>query len=532
MTRNLVAGFVGSATRFPDRPALEVDGRVWSYRALSAAARAVADAVADHASPEAPYVHILSRRGAQLYAAVLGALGAGRAYVALNPAFPTERLRRMIRIAPAAVLVIGPEEASLLPELLAEAEAPVVILAPPGAIGAELRAALSPHEVAPLEWEADPGRALDCPVTDPDAVACVLFTSGTTGAPKGVPARHRSLVAYTAYAAYRYSATEDDRFSQIFDMTFDFSISEVFVCWEAGGCVCAMAESEQAAPAHFIRRHAITVWQAAPSSVALLERLRLLRPGVFPTLRVTLFGGAVLTGQAAAAWQAAAPNAAIDNIYGPTEAAVCISTYRWDPEASPGRCHNGAVPLGWILAGQSGIVVDNDLNPVAPGVAGELLISGSHVCSGYLGDPERTAASFVEIAARPGVTWYRTGDTVLRDPDGCLLYLGRRDEQVKIRGGYRVELQEVDHALRVAAGTDMALSVAWPPDAPERDAIYGFVAAEGEWDPDDVLEACRAQLPSFMAPRAVFPLEALPLSRNGKPDRRALEQLAIGVLSQ
>ncbi len=219
-------------------------------------------------------------------------------------------------------------------------------------------------------------------------------------------------------------------------------------------------------------------------------------------------------------WLAAAPNATIDNAYGPTECTVDACFYRWDPERSPAECIHGMAPIGYP-GNQVGIrVVDEAFHDVPEGDEGELLISGPQVSAGYWKDPERTAAAFIRLGD-DSTLYYRTGDLVRRPyPGEPLQFLGRFDHQIKI-GGVRIELGEIEQALREAAVTDQAVAVGWPRTASGASGIIAFVVAEHA-DAERIREQLRQRLPTVMVPREIHLLDELPLNANGKVDRKML----------
>jgi acyl-CoA synthetase (AMP-forming)/AMP-acid ligase II len=256
-----------------------------------------------------------------------------------------------------------------------------------------------------------------------------------------------------------------------------------------------------------------------PSSIGIMATLRLVKPGAFPSIRASIFCGEPLAADHAAQWQAATPNGVIENFYGPTETTVAITRYRWPRAGAPAT---GVVPIGCTFPDQRHRLIDPAGVEVAPGETGELCFAGDQVAAGYWANPAETAVRFTQL---PGgdERWYRTGDLAREDAGGCLHFLGRIDEQVKVRG-FRVELQEIDHAVRAAAGAALVATVAWPVRHGSAEGIVAFIASDGAVDEAAILAQCRARLPDYMVPRSIRRVDVLPLSSNGKTDRRALIQ--------
>jgi acyl-coenzyme A synthetase/AMP-(fatty) acid ligase len=251
-----------------------------------------------------------------------------------------------------------------------------------------------------------------------------------------------------------------------------------------------------------------------------MSRLRVLKPGKFPGLRLALFCGEALPAEMARKWSEAAPNAVLENLYGPTELTIACTLYRWDGDRSPAECELGVVPIGDPYPGMQVLVADEHLREVAVGEAGELLMTGPQLTLGYFEDPERTAAAFVRPPGRDEI-YYRTGDRVRRPgPGKPLVYLGRVDNQIKIQG-YRVELGEVEAVLREEAGVDVAIAVGWPVTASGADGIVGFLGADHA-DAAGVRDRVIARLPPYMHPSELRLMPSFPLNANGKVDRKAL----------
>lgn len=520
----LIAGFLCSAERFPSRPALVVKGKSFSYDALGTLAARIAATIheADHSS--SPLVAILAHRSLTAYAGVLGIHGTGKGYVPLNPRMPVERLRSMLLQSKCDVLVVGMEGLDPLPLLLQHMERPFTILTPELDDVTTFTTAFSRHRFISASQMARRAELPAVPLVNPDAVAYLLFTSGSTGEPKGVPVSHANVRSYVQYVSDRYQVDEHDRFSQMFDMTFDLSVHDMFVCWERGACLYSVPEQSVIAPAKFMKDHELTMWFSVPSVIGFMAKMGMLKPGVFSSLRVSLFCGEPLPAAYASAWQEAAPDSVIENLYGPTETTIAITGYRWDPAISPSACINGIVPIGWVFDHQQACVIDEERNPVPIGERGELCLSGSQVTRGYWNNPGKTADQFTRFKAFGDRVWYRTGDLVKQDQSGCLFYLGRLDHQVKIRG-FRVELQEIDFVLRKLSGSDQVMSVAWPVREGIVEGIVTFMCGEPNQDARAILGRCREVLPEYMVPRQIHFLDALPLNANGKIDRSQLVKL-------
>ncbi len=498
----LFSGFARSVERFGDRPALEVSGESLTYAELADRAAGIADAIrARTPRHSAPLTAVFAARSPTAFAGVLGALRAGNGYVPLNPSFPVQRCREMLLRSGARSLLVDAKAAPQLEALLDGIDEPPAVIAPD-----------------------DPGEELtgSAPAATPaaEALAYLLFTSGSTGRPKGVGVAHRNVVPFIRAVSDRYGIDENDRLSQTFDMTFDLSVFDMFVAWERGACVCCPSERELMAPSRFIRDSRLTVWFSVPSVGAFMRRLRMLKPGSYPLLRWSLFCGEPLPGELARAWAEAAPASTVENLYGPTEATIACTVHRLD-SADQAEEVNGVVSIGEPIGEMRTLVVDERMREVDPGSDGELLVAGPQITPGYWEDAEKTAAAFV---IPPGLedVHYRTGDRVRRPagPGEPLSYLGRLDHQIKVLG-HRVELGEVEAALREESGVDAAIAVGWPRTDSGCGGIVAFIGDQ-QLDLAKLRGALEHRLPEYMVPRRFELLEQLPLNANGKFDRKAL----------
>ena len=520
----LMQGFMRSLERVPDRPALHVNGETFTYEALGRIAGAVAATITQSDQGSNALVTLLAHRSLAAYAGTLGILASGRGYVPINPKLPRERQLSILNESRSRIMLAGKEARRVLQDLAPKLTGAYTILLFDADEEEEGSREAGPHRILRVGTPTQAPEFVRHSVQGSDPIAYLLFTSGSTGVPKGVPVRDRNVLAYLAHIARRYGPIETDRFSQSFDLSFDLSVHDLFVCWAAGACLYSIPEQAVMAPAKFIRDHEITMWFSVPSVVGVMSKLGMLKPGGFPSLRGSLFCGEPLPCSYAAAWQQAAPNSFVENLYGPTETTIAITRYTWDPAHSSEACEMGIVPIGFPFDDQSVCVVDADLQPVERGGRGELCLSGSQVTGGYWNNSKNTDRQFVSLPGSGNTVWYRTGDLVKQNQDGCLRYLGRIDNQVKIRG-YRVELQEIDQVLRRAADAEQVVALPWPVTEGVVEGVAAFVSGAADPNVARIVSQCRESLPEYMVPKRIFFLDTLPVNIHGKTDRLKLRQM-------
>jgi amino acid adenylation domain-containing protein len=516
----LSSGFLRSSELVPDRTALEVGGEVLSYAALRAKAAALGATVQRRTPPGgSPMTAVFAHRSSTAFAGLLGALFAGHGYVPLNPTFPPGRSRWMLQHADCRSLVVDSKSEPQLDFVLDGIHSPLLIILPDRKEVGALAKRWPNHTVIGAQ-DLEPPDACAYLPQSPDDIAYLLFTSGSTGLPKGVMVAHRNVTHFVNGMTERYGITEDDRFSQMFDHTFDLSVFDMFVAWQKGACVCCPPERVLLNPDKFIRDSRLTVWFSVPSVGVLMKRLGVLREGRYQSLRWSLFCGEPLPEDLADAWLKAAPRSVLENLYGPTELTVACSMYRWDPGRSPAESRLGIVPIGQPVPGMEALVVDEELHEVQPGTAGELLMAGPQRTPGYWRNAEATARAHVRPPGSASV-FYRTGDRVFRPVDhGPLTYVGRVDHQIKV-SGYRVELGEVEATLRGEPGVEAAVAVGWPTTVTGAAGIVAFLTGT-DIDATAIRSSLKAKLQAYAVPHTIRVLSELPHHQNGKVDRQAL----------
>ncbi|WP_246833607.1 amino acid adenylation domain-containing protein [Williamsia sp. 1138] len=487
-------GFFRWAQTTPDAPAIRsgADGLL-TYREVCARALAVAGALRDAGVRQGQAVAVQLPKGPDQIIATLGILAAGATYVPVGHDQPAARR--------AHILTAGDVVAWL---------------------GVDATSGQQPEAMVSLTYADAAGHRnplAQAVIPDPETPAYVLFTSGSTGVPKGVEVPHRAVMNTIEDLHHRFGVTAADSALLVSNLEFDLSIYDIFGLWGVGGAVVTLTDAERADPdtwVDLIDRHAITLLACVPSLLDMLLNATPTGSTALTSVRAVFLGGDWVGVDLPRRMAAHSPAVRVAGLGGTTETAIHATICETvDPPAQW-----AAVPYGVPLHNVQCRVVDAAGNDCPDWVAGELWIGGAGVALGYRNDLERTADRFVR---RSGQNWYRTGDLARYWPDGCLEFLGRADHQVKIRG-YRVELGEVEGALRLLPGVHRAVASVITSAAPK---LVAAVSPEAgvELDHDEVLEGLRELLPGYMIPGHLLIIEAFPITSNGKLDRRAVQTL-------
>lgn len=506
---NLAALFEAQAQRTPETVALEWGERRWSYHELDQAAGRVADFLRRLGVGPDQLVGLYFERSPEQLVALLGVLKAGGAVVPLDPAYPALRRAQILELSrPQLVL-----SHTRLSRVEFPAQVPLACCDVNGVVTLEQAAGLLVADQAGMPAPARP-----------DDLAYVLYTSGSTGVPKGVAMPHRTLVNLLAWQLERSAHFGPQRTLQFTSLNFDVSFQEIFATWAAGGALVLIDEDTRRDPARllaFLREQQIqrlflpfvalhSLAEAAAGAAAMPASLQ----------EVITAGEQLRVGQALRNFFNRLPGCRLDNQYGPTEAHV-VSAYRLegDPQSWP------ALPaIGHPIANARLYVLNGQLEPAPIGVRGELYIGGLCLARGYYGQPDMTAERFLTSPFAPGERLYRTGDLARFLPDGNLEFLGRVDGQVKVRG-YRVETGEIESVLSQHPGVNQVVVVAQREEGDSGvSRLVAYVVPRPGWAPHagELRQFLQARLPEVMLPAALVFLNDLPLTPNGKIDRRRL----------
>jgi amino acid adenylation domain-containing protein len=502
-----------------DAVALVMGEAQLTYAELEAASNRLARQILESGCRRGDRIGLLTRKSPEAIVAMMASLKAGCAYVPLDVGSPPERLGRITGLGDPALLLIGDGGAELCEDLTALAPGPLIGAVDQAAQGGlQEQAAFGPEDTA--TQSAEPLER----VGRTDDLAHILFTSGSTGAPKGVMITHANVCAFIDWAVAHFGIRPGDRISGHPPLHFDLSTFDIFGSLAAGAALHLVPGNLVLARqlADLITDHELTQWFSVPSALTYMARFGGLPESGFPTLERVLWCGEVLPTPVLISWMKRVPQARYTNLYGPTEATIA-STFHAVHEvpADPGA----PIPIGRPCEGEDVFVLGGDGGQLAAGEVGEIHIAGAGVSPGYWRDERNTQASFVADPRSDGgiARIYRTGDLGLVDATGVLSFVGRRDSQIKSRG-YRIELGEIETAIsalpEVAECAVVAVSTH---DFAGIAICCALVPADGGQGDIVALRAALAtKLPAYMLPSRWQRLDGLPKNLNGKIDRAAV----------
>jgi amino acid adenylation domain-containing protein len=509
-----------AAERRPNHVAV-IDGkRSVTYSELDARSNQVAHLLQERGVERGDRVGLYLDKSIESLVGIYGALKAGAAYVPLDPGAPPRRLGYIASNCGIEMLLTATAKEDAwepLHDAGTRLRDLVVLDAPTSETHEPTGLAMYGSDaVDALPTSAPTERAISLDL------AYILYTSGSTGDPKGVMLSHRNALAFVEWAAEEFDVTAEDRLSSHAPLHFDLSVFDLFAAARGAATVVLVPPKTSMFPtevARFMREQEISVWYSVPSILSMLTLRGGLRTGDVPSLRVLLFAGEVFPTKYLRQLMALLPHARFANLYGPTETNVC--TWYEVPPLPEGQ--DEPIPIGKAIADDEVFAVTDEGHRAEPGEVGELYVRGATVMRGYWADPDRTAERLVPDPSRAEFQdpVDRAGDLVSQDIDGNWRYLGRRDAQIKSRG-YRIELGEIEAALYAHPGVEECAVVAVADDL-VTNRIKAFVVVKGGLRSDDLTATCAERLPRYMIPETFIVRQRLPKTSTGKIDRQALQ---------
>jgi len=531
MNRLLQSWVTQQAETRPDATAIVMGSDVLTYGQLENSSNRLAHLLHDAGCKKGDRVCILMPKSPAAIVSMIGILKAGCLHVPIDSATPAVRIRHIFDSCENRWILAAGRVSPLLDELLADEQlrhrTSVGWLDPQAPSGTNFTPAFSSADLDAADSHAIPQQ---CTADDGSHI---LFTSGSTGVPKGVVITHSNVAAFVAWALKHYGIDHTDRFSGHTPFHFDLSTFDIFGSITAGAQLHLVPPEIALLPpklTEFIRDSELTQWFSVPSVLNYLAKFNAVRQNDFPSLRRVLWCGEVLPTPALIYWMERLPKVRFSNLYGPTEATIASSYY--DVTVCPAD-PKSAIPIGIACDGERLLVLDDKLQPLPARETGDLYIAGVGLSPGYWRDPQKTAAAFIRnprntdpYSPSTADRLYRTGDLAYQDEQGLVYFVGRADSQIKVRG-YRIELGEVETALNSLGKLQECAVVAVPTDNFGGWMICCAYALRSD---DEVsLAALRDHLkrtvPSYMFPARWMAFDVLPKNANGKIDRPRLKEL-------
>jgi len=470
-------------------------------------------------------VGIVGQRNFSAYYGILGSIYAGCTYVPINQKYAEDRIIKIIEESEISILIGNKESINSIR----------------GAINAtDIKFILLPEEESSDEINILPTnikyfyksdlvnlKPMQPMEVSPSHILYILFTSGSTGHPKGVMVTDNNVEVFINNFSQFYKLPVGYRASQTFDLSFDPSVVDTFFTLINGGELCILNQSELIMPFDYINREKINFWFSVPTLASFIYKMNFLKLNSFPDLKYSLFAGEPLPKGVTDAWQEAAPNSSIENYYGPTEATVSVIRYLYKKESKNRSFTNEILPIGRIFNDHSFAIVDEKYKKIKKGGRGQLIIKGKQLAKGYINNIEKTKAVFRKIPwDKSNEIWYLTGDIAFVNKFEEIEYIGRIDNQLKI-AGRRIETSEIEAALLKSNTLDDLVIV------PKKDnnglikSLIGFTTSEiSDNDKKEIKKNALRYIEKLFLPNEIIILKEMPIISSGKIDRKKLAEMA------
>ncbi len=492
-----------SSKRYQDVMAIKLGEEYLNYKQL----HEMSSTLSQHFQ-KGERVAILGQRNIDVYLGIYATVLAGATYVPINTKFPLQKKLDIIKAAKIQKLFGSLDDIKTEAPFIQKANLKQIITRDD-----------KPHPSAIINSATD--------INDINDIAYIMFTSGSTGPPKGVLVTHGNVLSlFDNLDKFYPDLSPGYRCSQTFDLSFDPSICDMFYTWKNGGTLCILEEKELICASEYIKRESIHFWHSVPLLAEFMGKLGKLRPNEFPSLKYSIFTGEPVKKKVADDWKISAPNSAIENRYGPTETTVDVLRFNYQEKDRSKTFNSGVLPIGSTYHSLKFKIIHSDMSETSSGETGELLITGPQVTSGYLNDQEKTNQSFVYLDGDQSLKWYRTGDLAFINKDGDVECLGRIDKQIKL-AGKRVEMGEIEYCLlKTGLIKDLIIS----PLKNKQNIVIALAGFTTDKIDNEIILNMRKKSQLFLDnsffPKTITHLRNMPLLPSGKIDRNKLERLA------
>ncbi|HIZ90371.1 MAG TPA: amino acid adenylation domain-containing protein [Candidatus Mucispirillum faecigallinarum] len=502
---------LNSFYNYSENYALYTDNQYYTYKELGIISNQTAHTIL-HINNKKQSVILIGSKSFFTYAAMLGIITAGSYYTPLNEIFPLERNINIIKLSKAKILILDYTDFSGYEEILNNINGYSIIC--PDEHYEFLTNKFTNHTF----YKAQNYNNNLLKAEKNDAVY-MLFTSGSTGIPKGIKISHENLSNYCNVSKKRNNVESSSKLLQMHDITFDYSVHNIFLSFLYGACLHIINKNIKINPFKYMNEHQITHAAFVPSSLLIMKKMRLLKENSLPYLKYVCFCGETLPFDNALLIAKAAPNAKLENIYGPTEATVACTYFEFNADTKELPEYHGSMPIGKAYDGMEVFLVDNNKNIIDNGI-GQIVLSGKQLSKGYVNNQEQTKEKFIQINNKD---YYLTGDLGTW-VNGELVFLGRNDAQVQIKG-YRVELYEIENALSKIDNIISCAVLPAPADAVTYESLTAFITVKNSIDNNEIKIILSQKLPDYMLPNKYIVLDNMPLNANGKIDKIQLKKL-------
>lgn len=502
--------------------ALKCNDKIVSYDELNEKALAIATLLIEQGARNEA-VGIVGQRSLDSYFGILGTIYAGCYWVPINTKYTFERINSIVNSANINYF-IGEKSAieAIIPILKSNNSGhPVkLVIVPEGrdVVEQEYIGSAQLEKVLSIDYPFD---------SNDNNLAYIMFTSGSTGMPKGVKVSRANIAAWLANMNYYYKFDAGFIASQTYDLSFDLSVADIVFTWANGGVLSVLSPEEHLMPIDYIKRERIKLWSSVPTLISFMYKMGQLKPDVFPDVEISIFCGEPLPKYLADAWKIAAPNSTIENLYGPTEATIWLTRYNYTEKQSAKSFNNSILPIGLPFKNHVVEIISERDELLTKGQVGEIVYKGPQITEGYLNEPSTTKEVFVKFNwDLSGEIWYKSGDLGFFNSDGNLECIGRKDGQIKL-GGRRIEVGEIESVLRLYPQIVDAVVVPIRDDFGVVNGIVAFSTTEvSKVDESRIRKDSEQYLERIFFPKVIFTIKEFPLTTSGKIDRKTLAIIA------